>query len=115
MRTEQLLAIIHAYPGTPLAARVKAEYRRITEARDVPPVTLPESALFIAEQTIGDDPDETAGDELLRAFEEAVVREAYQTAVTELRRAEASADAPLVARTQRRCAELSARLAALGA
>jgi DNA primase len=114
-RGEQLLAVVHAYPDTPLAGRVKSEYCRITGAQELPLVALPESALFSIEQTFGEDPDETAGDELLHAFEEAVIREAYQEAVSNLRRAEAAGDASLVDNAQSECAKLSARLAAFGA
>lgn len=112
-RAEQLLAIVHTYPDTPLAERVKTEYCRITEARELPPVTLSESALFSAEQAFGEDPGEAVADELLRAFEEAVIREAYQEAVADLRRAEASGDASSVDEAQDKCAKLSSRLAAL--
>ncbi|MFA6414924.1 MAG: DNA primase [Candidatus Paceibacterota bacterium] len=111
LRREQLLAVIHAYPATKLAERVKSEYCRITGAEVLPSIALPESALFYAEQTFGEDPAEEMGDELLHAFEEAVVREAYQEAVSDLRRAEASGDASLVVDSQNRCATLSARLA----
>ena len=114
IRREQLLAVLHSYPTTELAERLKSEYCRITEAKELPLVALPESALFYAEQTFGENPDAHAGDELLHAFEEAVIREAYQTAVTNLRRAEASEDASLIADAQNRCAKLSARLAAFG-
>lgn len=113
-REEQLLAVIHAYPDTPLAERVESEYRRITEAKQLPSETLPESALFNAEQTFGEDPSATAADELLHAFEEAVIREAYQSAVSDLRRAEASGDTVAVENAQTACAKLSARLSAFG-
>jgi DNA primase len=112
IRQEQLLAAIHAYPNTPLAKRVTSEYLRIIEAQELPPLTLPERALFYAEQTFGEHPEEAAGDELLHAFEETVVREAYQAAVANLRRAEASADVSLIKDAQRWCATLSARLSA---
>ncbi len=115
LRAEQVLAVVQAYPDTPLAERLKSGYCRITGALELPSTALPESALFYAEQTFGEDPDEKKGDELLHAFEEAVIREAYQGAVGDLRRAEASGDASLVARMQKKCAQLSARLAALGA
>ena len=114
IRTEQLLAVLHAYPNTGLAERIKSEYRRITGAQDLPPVTPPESALFYAEQAFGESPGDGAGDELLRAFEEAVIREAYQTAIGYLRRAEASEDAFAIRDAQNVCARLSARLAAIG-
>ncbi|MDE2021893.1 MAG: DNA primase [Patescibacteria group bacterium] len=114
VRSELLLAVVHAYPDTPLAERVKAEYCRITGAQELPPGESPESALFSVEQTFGEDPGAEAADELLRAFEEAVIREAYQGAVTNLRKAEAARDAVAVASAQAMCAALSARLAAFG-
>lgn len=115
LRSEQLIAVLHAYPDSPLAQRVKKEYFRITEAQEVPIAQLPESALFSAEETFGEDPDEAAADELLHAFEEAVIRGAYQEAVRNLRRAEASGDVSLVVDAQNQCATLAARLAAFGA
>ena len=115
IRSEHLIAVVHAYQGTPLAERVTSEYCRITGADELPPVALPESALFFAEQTFGEDPGEQVGDELLCAFEEAVIREAYQTAVTQLRRAEASGDVSLIVGAQNQCTKLSARLAVFGA
>lgn len=113
LRSEQLLAVLHAYPNTPLAERVKAGYCQITEAELLPSGVPSESALFYAEQTFGEDPVEDAADELLRAFEEAVIREAYQTAVANLRRAEAAGDASLIERAQAECSKISLRLAAL--
>ncbi len=114
VRAEQLMALVHAYPGTELAERVKSEYCRITGAHEFPPETLPESALLSIEQTFGEDPDAFAADELLGAFEEAVIREAYETAVANLRRAEASGDMFRIEEAQNLCAELSARLAKSG-
>lgn len=112
IRGEQLLAVIHGYSGSPLAERVKSEYCRITEAQELPLVTLPESVLFYAEQTFGEDPGPEAADELLHAFEEAVIREAYQEAVRNLRRAEGSGDAVAIENSQAMCTKLAARLAA---
>ena len=113
IRSEQLLAVVHAYPDTPLAKRVEAEYCRITGATEPPRETPPESTLFFAEQAFGEDPVEHAADELLRAFEEAVIREAHQEAVTDLRRAEAAGDVAAIGKAQTVCAEISARLAVL--
>ncbi len=113
-RAEHLLAVIQAYPDTPLAERVKSEYCRITGAKALPSDVLPESVLFSIEQTFGEQPNEETVDELLGAFEEAVIREAYQEAVADLRRAETSGDVSLVADAQKQCAELSARLATFG-
>ncbi|MDP1689738.1 MAG: DNA primase [bacterium] len=114
MRAELLLAVVHAYPDTPLANRVKSEYIRITEAKSLPQTVFPEPTLFLAEQMFGEEPSEDAADELLRAFEEAVIRKAYQEAVKDLRRAEASGDASLIVDAQNQCAKLSARLALFG-
>ena len=113
-RAEQLSAVIHAYPGTPLAERVKTRYGQITEAEQPPADVPPESAVFSIEQAFGESPTEDAADELLFAFEEAVIREAYQEAVANLRRAEAAGDAASVEAAQAVCAGLSIRLAALG-
>ncbi len=113
-RSEQLRAVMGTYPDTPLARRVETEYRRITEAHELPTTPLPESALFSIEQIFGEDPDEEAADELLRAFEEAVIREAYQEAVADLRRAEVTEDAIAVQKTQAVCARLSERLSVFG-
>jgi DNA primase len=112
LRSEQLRAVIHAYQGMSLAKRVESEYSRITEA-PVPSEPSSEPALFNAEQAFGEEPTEDAADELLHAFEEAVVREAYQSAVQSLRRAEASGDTASVSRAQALCASLSERLSAL--
>ncbi len=114
LRSQQLLAVVHSYPDLPLAKRVKSEYLRITEAHALPLETLPESVLFETEQRFGENPKENAADELLYAFEEAVIREAYQEAVARLRRAEAARDISLVEDAQAACAKLSVRLAALG-
>jgi DNA primase len=114
IRDEQVRAVIRAYPGTPLAGRAESEYCRITGALQASQDVPPESAVFDAERTYGDTPDEGAADELLHAFERAVVREAYQEAVANLRRAEAQGVAQAVDRAQEACAELSRRLATLG-
>ncbi len=113
-RAEQLLAVLHAYPDTSLAKRVKSEYCRITEVVALPEEVPPESAVFEVEQAFGEAPLEDAADELLRAFESAVIREAYQGAVTDLRRAEAGGNASAIAHAQAVCADLSRRLAKLG-
>lgn len=113
-RGEQVLAILHVYPGTPLAERVKSGYCRVTEAAELPSEVPPEPVLFQTEKMLGTEPAESAADELLLAFEEAVIREAYQEAVTNLRRAETIGDSAAIEREQAVCAKLSSRLAALG-
>ncbi len=110
-RELQLRAVVVAYPRTPLAERIEKEYSRITEV-PLPP-DAPESALFDAERAFGEAPEEDAADELLHAFELAVIREAYQEELGKLRRAEAAGDTVEVARTESACKVLGARLAAL--
>ena len=63
----------------------------------------------------GEKPGGEAADELLRAFEETVIREAYQEAVAQLRRVESRqpADDAAIKNAQEACAKISARLAAL--
>lgn len=114
IRSETLLALLHAYPTTPLANRVKTEYLRIVEAQELPTEIPPEPVLLQAEQSFGENPEEGAADELLRAFEEMVIREAYQEAVMNLRRAEAAGNTEKVEAAHAECAKLSARLAAFG-
>lgn len=107
-----LLAAVRAYPDTPLAKRVEAEYARITEA-PLPADEVSEALLFEAEKAFGENPSEKAADELLHAFEEAVIREAYRESVAELRRAEASKDTKAVESAHEKCARLSLRLSKL--
>ncbi len=111
MREEQLFGVIQAYLDTPLAKKIETEYSRITGVQVPALASLPESVAFSAEQTYGEEPGEGAADELLRAFDQAVLREAYEQAVITLRRAEAAGDAAAVSGAQERCADLSKKLA----
>ncbi len=111
IRAEQLLSVVYAYPGTPLANRVKTEYCRIIGDQSFPAGIPPEPALFNAEQMFGEKPNEDVADELLHAFEETVIRERYQEAVLHLRRIEALGDSEAIKNAQAECAKISARLA----
>ena len=111
-RGERLLAVVHAYQGSSLAERVKSEYSRIIGAGLPPTDSLPEGLVFGVERDFGESPGEGAADELLHAFEEAVIREAHQTAVAQLRAAESSGDTAAIEAAQAICAEIAARLAA---
>jgi DNA primase len=113
-RANQLLSVMAAYPDTPLAKRIGERYLLITEADALPQSELPQSDLFAVEQQFGEEPSEDAADELLRAFEEAVIREAYQEAVGDLRRAESAGDAESIAVAHKACAALSSRLSRIG-
>ena len=112
-RADQLAALSLAYAGTSLAERIKTEYSRITGVSEPLGTDVSESAVFNAERMFGEHPAETAADELLRAFEYAVIREAYHEAVIALRRAETTQDAAEIAKVQAQCAELSRKLAQL--
>ncbi|MFH1178178.1 MAG: DNA primase [bacterium] len=117
LREEIILAILHFYQNTPLAKRVKLEYCRITGVQQVPSDVSSESILFKVEQMFGEEPAEEAANELLHAFEEAVIREAYQEAVVHLRKVEArqsTNNSSEVEEAQAACAKISARLAAFG-
>ena len=111
-RSLMLAGAVHAYPGSALAARIETEYSRITGDDAVLPRPL-EPVVFEAERQFGEAPGEDAARELLRAFEEAVIREAYQEAVRSLRQAEAAGDVVATGAAEKRCRELSVQLAGL--
>lgn len=107
-----LAGIVHAYPGTPLAATVESEYNRtVGDAAALP--RPPEFYVFEAERQFGEAPGADAARELLGAFEAAVIREAYQEQVRALRQAETAGDSAVVEAAGARCRELAKRLAAL--
>lgn len=110
---ERLFGVIRAYPNSSLADHVEKGYSRITGVAVPPLEALPESAVFDAEQQYGAEPGVEVADELLHAFEIAVLREAYQEAVQDLRRAEAAHDVAAIQRAQEQCADLSKKLATL--
>lgn len=111
-REDMLKAALLCYPESALARKIQAEYARITEA-SLSPEPLPDAALFLAEEAFGENPGEDAADELLRAFEEAFIREAYQEKVRMLRRVENIGDPAEIQKAQREVEKLSKRLAAL--
>lgn len=111
-RAKMLQATVQCYPGTPLAQRIKTEYARIV-GTPLPEDMLPEGELFASGVAFGEAPEEGAADDLLNAFEEAVIREAYQEAVGQLRRAEISGDSKALKQAEARCTDLAKKLAAL--
>lgn len=111
VREATLAAIVRAYPDHALAERVKKEYSRIVDAPL--PEEISEAEVFAVEASFGEGPSESAADDLIRAFEEAFIREAYQEEVGNLRRAEAAGDTAGVALASESIGKLSARLAAL--
>ncbi len=104
------LAVIHAYPDTPLARRVKAEYARITGVEAVASRGSPRGrGLRGGAGTSARSQARTQQTSFSRAFEEAVIREAYQEAVANLRRAEAAGDATRLSHVRRAGARHSRR------
>lgn len=105
-------AAIEAYAGTDLAKRLSAEYARIigTPPADDP---IPERALFEAGLLFGETPSETAGDDLLSAFERQVLTDKRSQIVRELQCAESAKDEPAIQTAAKEWASLNARLAEL--
>ncbi len=110
-REATLVALAAAYPDSQLAARIKEEYSRIVDAPL--PAGASEADIFSVEAAYGELPSGDAADDLIRAFEEAYIREAYQEEVGKLRRAEAAHDAEGVAVASAAIGKLSVRLATL--
>lgn len=84
-------AIAESYPDTPLATRLKSEYSRIIGS-SFPDDPLPEHDVFEAGIAYGEDPDEHAADDLVRALEKATLGERLNDVSKRLRMAEASGD-----------------------
>jgi DNA primase len=111
VRERALRALVQAYPALPLAERVKTEYSRIVDAPFSGEAS--EAEIFSIEAAFGEDPPEHAADDLIRAFEEAYIREAYQEKVGELRRAEAAGEPAALKAAQSAVEEYSKRMRAL--
>lgn len=109
---ELIQATILSYPDTPLAKRVIAEYARIIGTLPEPH-ELPERVIFEAGLLFGEAPIETAADDLIRAFERAVLTERLDEAVKRLRLAESSKDSHQVSEALSECRDISAKLALL--
>lgn len=88
---EKLRAVAAAYPDTPLASRVIAEYTRII-GQSYPDEPPPEHHIFEAGIAFGEAPGEGEADDLIRAFEKASIEERRADAIARLRMAEASGD-----------------------
>lgn len=111
-RRNLVLAVIKAYPETALAKRLTAEYARINGA---PPgdFELPERAIFEAEFLYGESPQDTAGDDLIRQYEQAHFMNELADASIRLRQAEQARDEVLIAQSLKECKDISSRLASL--
>lgn len=105
-------AIIATYPDLAIAKRLTNEYTRITGA--APPELPPdERALFEAGLAFGESPRENDADDLIRAFEHAMLSEKLKDATTRLRLAEAAKNTAEIEELSGLCRELSVRLASL--
>ena len=112
-RAGLLHAVACAYPDSALAKRVESEYIRINGAPF--PDTMPDERwLFEAGLTYGETPDETAADDLLRAFQKIVLTDALALATTRLRLAEASGNAESIQTAIEECQKFSALLSSVG-
>lgn len=116
-KRDLVLAAIASYPDSGLAERLISGYSRIIGA---PPPHLEDLAgevderlLFEAGLAFGETPDLSAGDDLLRMFERAVLTDGLHLATVELRRAEVAGDEAAIRDAANACKEFSTRLAAL--
>lgn len=107
-----ILAAIAAYPETALAKRLTEEYTRIN---GIPPEEniLPERAIFEAEFLYGESPQDTAGDDLIRGFEQALLTSQLADASIRLRQAESARDEILIAQALKDCKDISQKLSSL--
>ncbi len=105
-----LRAVAACYAGSSLAARLESEYNRIIGVPfpDVPP---PEDMIFEAGIAFGEAPGETDADDLIVAFEKALLAEQLQAATARLRVAEASRDETSIKEIGQECEELRKKLA----
>ena len=111
-RATLIHAIVASYPDLAIAKRLTNEYNRITGAA-LPEEPPSERALFEAGLAFGESPRETDADDLLHAFEHAVLMEELKDATMRLRLAEAAKNEKEIAEHSDRCKEISVRLASL--
>lgn len=106
----KLRAVAAAYADTAIAKKVENEYNRIIGVPfpDVPP---PEDMIFEAGIAFGEAPGETDADDLIVAFEKALLAERLQAATARLRVAETSRDETQIKEAGQECEELRKRLA----
>lgn len=107
---ERMRAIAACYPDSPIAKRLENEYNRIIGVTfpDEPP---PESSIFEAGIAFGEAPGETDADDLITAFEKALLAEQLQAATARLRVAEASKDETRIREAGEECSALTRKLA----
>ena len=102
----KMRATAASYPDTAIAKRLESEYNRIIGVPfpDEPP---PEDMIFEAGIAFGEAPGETDADDLIHAFEKALLAERLQAATARLRVAEASKDEATIKEAGKECQELA--------
>src|SRR3989338_8212574 len=111
-KRDLVVAAIAGYPDSELAERLISEYSRIIGAPP-PSEGVDERLLFEAGLAFCETPDKTAGDDLIRMFERAVLTENLHLATVELRRAEVAGYEKAIKETAETCRELSSPLSTL--
>ena len=106
----KIRAVAASYPDMAIAKRLENEYNRIIGVPfpDEPP---PEDMIFEAGIAFGEAPGETDADDLIHAFEKALLAERLQAATARLRVAEASHDEATIKEAGKECQELTRLLA----
>ena len=102
----KMRAVAACYMDFAIAKRLESEYNRIIGVPfpDEPP---PEDMIFEAGIAFGEAPGETDADDLIHAFEKALLAERLQAATARLRVAEASKDEATIKEAGKECQELA--------
>lgn len=102
----KIRAVVACYADYAIAKRLENEYNRIIGVPfpDEPP---PEDMIFEAGIAFGEAPGETDADDLIHAFEKALLAERLQAATARLRVAEASRDEATIKEAGKECQELA--------
>ncbi|MES2931341.1 MAG: DNA primase [Patescibacteria group bacterium] len=102
----KMRAVAACYADFAIAKRLESEYNRIIGVPfpDEPP---PEDKIFEAGIAFGEAPGETDADDLIHAFEKALLAERLQAATARLRVAEASRDEATIKEAGKECQDLA--------
>jgi len=118
-RRELVLSTIKSYEGTELAKRLISEYSRIISLTHEEAMAhineepVSERALFESGLALGENPEASSGDDILRMFEIAFLVEEHKKVTQDLRRAEAVNDTEGILQATKVLSELSVRRAKL--
>ncbi len=112
VRSRSLHAIVATYSDSALANRVLSEYARIN-GEAFPEEQPSERSLFEAGLAYGESPDEHAADDVIRAYERALLEEKLLEATSKLRIAEAKGEGDELSASMEEWKSISQRLASL--